>query len=436
MNNPSAVIPGLSWSEPCRGSRPRRLRVLLVSPSYLGGGMERCGRELFHALSRRDDVEPRLLVRRSSPGLAEGAFGVQRTVDRMLEPITFLPGVHDWTHRTGNRFLRSLTPDAVDVVHLHSLINTGLPIRGVSELSRRIPVVWTLHDEWAVTGGVSYDLSRFSDRRDRRRCSRHIGFERDMRTAFVSRRLRGFPIRLRTVVSPSRWLAARARDSGRFPEARFEVVRNGLPLLGDSSRVMPRAEARRTLSIPAGDRVVLLIASTLGVAYKGSRHAVEALRQLPEPDTNGLTVIACGADASAVSRRLSGRLRVVTTVAATPEELCRVYRAADVTVMPSLADNFPYVAIESLSCGTPLVVADCPGLREIVTESAGGRIAPAASAPGLGAVLVEFLGDPAGRADAAARGRAWVERECRMNAYVDAMVAVYASACESMPYSS
>lgn len=405
--------------------------MLLVSPSYLGGGMERCARELFHGLSRRDDVEPRLLVRRPSPGLPQGAVGVQKAVDRFLEPITLLPGVHDWTHRTGMRLLRSLTADAVDVVHLHGVVNTGLPIRGVSELSRRLPVVWTLHDEWAVTGGVSYDLSRFSDRRDRRRCSRHIGFERDVRVAAVSRRLEAFPVTLRTVVSPSRWLAAGARDSGRFPGARLEVVRNGLTLLDNPARGLPREQARRMLSIPVGDRVVLLIASTLTVAYKGMRHAVEALQRLTERDARGITVIACGTDAATVARRLAGPLRVIATSASTAEGLCAVYRAADVTVMPSLADNFPYVAIESLSCGTPLVAADCPGLREIVTASGGGRLAPPASAPGLSAELLEFLGDPAAREVAADLGRAWVERECRMDAYVNTMVDLYASAVRS-----
>ena len=402
------------------------LRVLLISPSYLGGGMERCSRELVHALGSRGDVDPRLLVREPSPRLPPGAFGVQRTIDRFLEPITLLPGVHDWTHRTGMRFLRSLTSDVVDVVHLHSVVNTGLPIRGVSELARRVPVIWTLHDEWAVTGGVSYDLSRFGDRRDRRRCSRHIGFERDVRVAFVSRRLRRFPIVLHTVVSPSRWLSARARDSGRFPAARLEVVRHGLPLLEDPSRGIPRDEARRTLSIPPDDRVVLLIAATLGVAYKGVRYAIEALRQLADRDATGLTVIACGAGADAVARRLPGHLRVIAISASTAADLCRIYRAADVTVMPSLADNFPYVALESLACETPLVAADCAGLREIVTESGGGRLAPAASAPGLATALRAFLEDPAARWDAAGQGRAWVERECRMDAYVDAMVAIYA----------
>lgn len=393
--------------------------------------MERCARELFHALRRRSDIEPRLMVRRPSPRLPAGAIGVQGTIDRMLEPMTLLPGVHDWTHRSGLRFLRSLTAESVDVVHLHSVVNTGLPIRGVSELSRRIPVVWTLHDEWAVTGGVSYDLSGFSDRRDRRRCSRHIGFERDVRAGFVSRRLDAFPIILRTVVSPSRWLCGRARDSGRFAGAGIELVRYGLTLLEEPSRMLPRDEARRILSIPSGDRVMLLIASTLGVAYKGIRHAIEALRHVAERDATGLTVIACGSGSDAVARRLPGQLRVVATSASTAADLCRVYRAADVTVMPSLADNFPYVALESLACGTPLVAADCAGLREIVTESGGGRLAPVGSSHGLATALAAFLDDPAARSAAAGQGLAWVERECRMDAYVDAMAAIYEAATRS-----
>ncbi len=393
--------------------------------------MERCARELFHMLQQRGDIEPLLLVRRPSPALPPGVCGVQRAIDRILEPITLLPGVHDWTHRSGARFLRSLTPEAVDVVHLHGAVNTGLPLRGLAELSRRLPVVWTLHDEWAVTGGVSYDLSAFSDTRDRRRCSRHIGFEPDFRARLVSRRLKAFPIRPRAVISPSRWLCEEASRSGRFPDARLEVVRNGLTLLDEPSRSLPRADARRDLAIPLDATVILLIASTLGVAYKGTRHAVEALTRLATGIRGSLTVIACGAGAAEVARALPAQLRVVTTAALNAAELCRVYRAADVTVMPSLADNFPYVAIESLACETPLIAADCAGLREILTESDGGRLAPVASAAGLATTLATFLNDLDGRSTAAQRGRAWVERECRMDVFVDAMTAIYVAASRS-----
>lgn len=393
--------------------------------------MERCARELFHALRQRSDTEPRLMVRRSSPRLPAGVIGVQGTIDRILEPMTLLPGVHDWTHRSGLRFLRSLTAESVDVVHLHSVVNTGLPFRGLSELSRRLPVVWTLHDEWAVTGGVSYDLSGFADRRDRRRCSRHIGFERDIRVGFVSRRLEAFPIVAKTVVSPSRWLLERARASGRFPGTRLELVHNGLSLLEEPARALPRDEARRLLSIPSGDRVMLLIASTLAVAYKGVRHAIEAIRHAAERDPTGLTVIACGSGSDAVARRLPPQIRVIATSASTATELCRVYRAADVTLMPSLADNFPYVALESLACGTPLVAADCAGLREIVTESGGGRLATVGSARSLVTALTAFLDDPDARSVAAGQGLAWVDRECRMDGYVDAMAAIYESLTRS-----
>ena len=393
--------------------------------------MERCSRELFHALCRRSDIEPVLVVRRPSPQLPTGALGVQGAIDRVLEPITLLPGVHDWTHRSGKRFLRALTTDTVDVVHLHSVINTGLPIRGISALSQRVPVVWTFHDEWPVTGGVSYDLSRFRAPLDRRRCSRHIGFERDFRARLVERRLEAFPITVRTAVTPSHWLCERARASGRFPGTTLQVVRYGLSLLDEPSRRTPRDEARRRLSIAAGDRVILLIASTLGVAYKGFRHAVDAIQRLAANEPTGLTVIACGGGSAEMARCMPKRLKVVATSASTAAELCGVYRAADVTVMPSLADNFPYVALESLACETPLVAADCLGLREIVLESGGGRLAPVASGSGLAATLAEFLGDATGRSSAAAQGRAWVERECRMDAYVDAMAAIYVAAARS-----
>ena len=48
-------------------------------------------------------------------------------------------------------------------------------------------------------------------------------------------------------------------------------------------------------------------------------------------------------------------------------DLVRAYQAADVSVVPSIAlEGFGLVALESLACGTPVVVTDCGGLPEAV----------------------------------------------------------------------
>jgi D-inositol-3-phosphate glycosyltransferase len=54
--------------------------------------------------------------------------------------------------------------------------------------------------------------------------------------------------------------------------------------------------------------------------------------------------------------------------------LAQLYRAADVTVVPSYSESFGLVAIESQACGTPVVAADVGGLRTAVGP--GGLLIP------------------------------------------------------------
>jgi glycosyltransferase involved in cell wall biosynthesis len=399
--------------------------VLIVSPAFDGGGAERCARELFQALAADPAVDPTLVVRAGPLSPQLGVITLNTCVDRILNHVTLLPGVHDWTRRGGAGFLRSIKREDFDVVHLHGVVHCGLPLRGLSDLAARFPTVWTLHDEWAVTGGLAYDLRQCADPRDRKRCSRHTCFAPDFRSGFVTRQLSRYPIRPRVVIAPSRWLLAKAERCGRFSGASFGLMRNGLPLLNEADRRIPKDAARKALGIPNDQQVILLIASALAVPYKGMRYALEALKLVAASVSQPPTVILCGSDAERIRSQIPRNLPVVSTFAATNAELCRIYRAADCTVMPSLADNFPYVAIESLACETPLVAADCAGLKEIVTESGGGVIAKAADAGALAAAITALLDDPEYRALAGAAGQEWVAAACGFDRYQDTTVAAY-----------
>jgi glycosyltransferase involved in cell wall biosynthesis len=50
------------------------------------------------------------------------------------------------------------------------------------------------------------------------------------------------------------------------------------------------------------------------------------------------------------------------------DELADWYRAADLTVLPSLSEGIPNVLRESLACGTPFVASNVGGIPEIATE--------------------------------------------------------------------
>ena len=56
-------------------------------------------------------------------------------------------------------------------------------------------------------------------------------------------------------------------------------------------------------------------------------------------------------------------------------EVSMYYSAADVLLFTSIAENFPLVVLEAMSCGLPIVSFDTGGIKEAVIHKKNGYIA-------------------------------------------------------------
>ena len=79
-----------------------------------------------------------------------------------------------------------------------------------------------------------------------------------------------------------------------------------------------------------------------------------------------------------------------------PSEMTAFFRVCDVTVLPSLnsTESYGLVQIESMTCGTPVIATDLPGVRVPVRETGMGKIVPKADAAALAEALIEMLDHP------------------------------------------
>lgn len=73
--------------------------------------------------------------------------------------------------------------------------------------------------------------------------------------------------------------------------------------------------------------------------------------------------------------------------------LIRAYQEADFLVLPSINSNeaFGIVVIESLACGTPAIVSDLPGVRQVFQEGKHGYLIKAGEAASLKSLLEKII---------------------------------------------
>ena len=173
---------------------------------------------------------------------------------------------------------------------------------------------------------------------------------------------------------------------------RVQVLRNGVDLA--FFHPCDRAAAQQALGFA---RPIVLAVGNL-VTLKRHNLVVEALTQLPEVE---LVIVGDGPERGAIEnlarkRGIADRVRLPGRVP--QDRLPRFYSAADLLVLVSTHEGWPNVLLESMACGTPVVVSDIAGITDIVASVDAGRIVADVTPRRLATAIRELLAAPPSRA--------------------------------------
>ncbi len=201
-----------------------------------------------------------------------------------------------------------------------------------------------------------------------------------------------------------------------------------IPNAVDTHRFSPEADGlgvRKRLRIPA-DRPVALLVGRI-VPHKGVEHFVEAARYLP-----GVQLLVAGEGSSletmehlAQSLGVKDRVRFLGRVS--EENLPKVYAACDVFVLPSVSrlEAFGIVALEAMATGKAVVVADIPGVREVIEDGREGLLADPVNPRDLAEKIQRLVADPGLRAEMGRRGREKVLASFTLETVADQVLSLY-----------
>jgi glycosyltransferase involved in cell wall biosynthesis len=173
----------------------------------------------------------------------------------------------------------------------------------------------------------------------------------------------------------------------------------------DLERFRPAAD-RTAAKASLGVEGPLLVSAGALIPLKGQALLIDALKALP-----GVSLILVGdgperSRLAALAAPLGERVRFLGN--RPHNELPELLAAADAMVLPSEREGLANVWVEALACGTPLVITDVGGAREVVRGPEAGRLV-ARDPVGIAAGVRELLSAPpaAPAVRAFAQGFSW-----------------------------
>ena len=391
------------------------MKVLIVNTSYDAGGAAVAARRLMEALTQ-NGAEASMLVRtidHSSLTIdhsdAKPTVNGQRSMVNGVRvlPCRWLARWHFlWERlvllvRLGFRRKHLFDIDAgisgtditrlrefreADVIHLH-WVNQGM--LSLSDLRKIIrsgkPVIWTMHDAWPSTAICHLTLGCRQFTSQCRQCKYLSAIDQTTRqpnnqtskwlAKVWKRKQRLIQEGDISFVACSRWLESEAKASALLRGQHIVSIPNCI----DTRVFCPgdRLEARREENLPQDRRLVLFVCQRVTNAYKGMDYLIEACRRLADehPEMKDeVSVVLLGSHADEVASQLPFPAIAVGYVN-DEQRMARLYRSADVFVLPSLSENLPNTIMEAMACGVPCLGFRVGGIPEEIDHLRTGYVA-------------------------------------------------------------
>lgn len=284
--------------------------------------------------------------------------------------VTRVFDIHGFVSRhTTRKFLNRLEKIKPDIIHLHNIhgyyINIKLLFKWLRE--KDVPVVWTLHDCWPITGHCSHFdyVECYKWQSICMKCPQKNKYPKSLildnsKNNFVRKKVIFNSINKLTLIPVSNWLNDIIKLSylSRFNSI---VIHNGI----DVNSFSPKKNNHIKEKYKITDKYLLL-----GVAGQWSkRKGLQDIIKLNDILDNNYVIMIVGVTKK--QAKLLPKNIITMTSTNSTSELAGIYSSADIYINTTYEDNYPTTNLESISCGTPVITYATGGSIESVTKKTG-----------------------------------------------------------------
>lgn len=322
------------------------------------------------AVLRGEGDECRIAFGRGSAPAGEDAFRIGNDADfaRHLLRTRLTDGEGQGSVSATRELLRQIEAWDPGLIQLHNLhgyyLNQPMLFDFLAHWDK--PVVWTLHDLWAVTGHCAH-FTRVGCERWRKGCHDCPRKKEYPASLFADRSAEKWrqkkecyaALKNLTLVTPSRWVAGFLPDS-----ILHDIPVNIIPSGVDLRHFAPtESDLRKRYGLE--NKKIVLAAATTWYASKG----LYSLQCLPRELGEDFCVVLVGLTAAQQKDLPAGVLGLPRTDSV--RELAAWYTAADVVVNAGREETQGMTTLEAMACGTPVAVSPYSAVPELVTPQGG-----------------------------------------------------------------
>jgi len=299
-------------------------------------------------------------------------------------------------HFPSTHHLLDYTPIPPAIIHAHNLHGRYFDLQALPELSRKVPILLTLHDAWLLSGHCahSFDCEKWLSgcgqcpdltiypaiRRDATRANWNY-----KQAIFANCRL--------YVATPCQWLMDKVNRSLLTPAIiESRVIPHGVNVSLFSPGDIQ--EARKQLGLHSGTRILLFSANGIRKNPWKDYHTLRDALAMVAEKHSGVPLLLLALGEAAPSEYLgNSEIRFIPFIK-DQEIVARYYQAADLYVHAARADTFPNTVMEALACGTPVIATAVGGIPEQVSEGETGYLTPAGDVCALAEAILFLLEHP------------------------------------------
>ncbi len=357
------------------------MKILHINTTDIEGGAARAAYRLHRALLDAGIDSQMLVQNKLSDDYT--ILGPTSKIEKIINKIRpFLDRLPLWKYKnkTKTPFSPAWLPSNVvkkinklnpDIVHLHWIAGGMIRIEELAKI--KAPIVWTLHDMWAFTGGEHIDEGQkhYIDRCGNSKVL-NSNKENDLSREGWRRKKKTYDrIGKFWVISPSRWIQKEAQKSSLLKDKNHALLPN--PIDTNLFKPIDKKQMRELWGLPQDKKMILFGAmSATSDPNKGYDLLKESLNFLSF--RKDVEIVVFGSSEPKQKENINIPITYVGRLHDN-QSLVSLYGAVDVMIVPSKQENLVQTAIEAMACGIPVVAFNVTGQPDIIDHKLNGYLA-------------------------------------------------------------